>query len=54
MVVDAAVVVPEVVIYFKGHGDGSRFDQGLQHEFFVASSVVPANVDVLTDVGLGA
>lgn len=54
VVVDAAVVVPEVVINLEGHGDGSRFDQGLQHELFVASSVVSADVDVLADVGLGA
>lgn len=53
VVVNAAVVVPEVIIHFEGHGDRSRFDQGLQHEFFVARPIVSANMDVLADIGPG-
>lgn len=54
MVVDAAVVVVEVVVDHVRHRQGPVLHQRLQHELLVARAVVAAQVGVVADEGAGA
>lgn len=54
MVVDAALVVEEVVVDHVGHGHGSPRHQGLHHEVLAAPAVVSAEEGVVADVGASA
>lgn len=53
VVVNAAVIVVEVIIHHEGDGDGARRHQCLQHQLLVAGSIVAAHVTVIADIGAG-
>lgn len=54
VVVNATLIVVEVVIHHEGDGYGASLHQGLQHQFFIASPVVTTHMIVRTDVSAWA